>query len=135
MHVVVVGAGVFGAWTAHHLHERGARVTLVDAYGPGNSRSSSGDETRVVRCGYGPDGIYSEMARRSREQWRALSDRLGHPEPFWHTAGVLWMAARRDQYTTDTQDTLTRLGMPVEVLTAADLSARFPQFNPDGIEV
>ena len=135
MHVVVVGAGVFGTWTAHHLHERGARVTLVDAYGPGNSRSSSGDETRVVRCGYGPDEIYSEMARRSREQWRALSDRLGRHEPLWHPAGVLWMAAGSDQYTTDTRNTLTRLGMPPAVLAAAEVSRRFPQFNVEGIEV
>jgi glycine/D-amino acid oxidase-like deaminating enzyme len=75
------------------------------------------------------------MARRSREQWRALSDRLGNPEPLWHSTGVLWMAARRDQYTTDTQDTLAQLGMPLEALTAAELSARFPQFNLDGIAV
>ena len=134
MHVVVVGAGVFGTWTAHHLLERGARVTLVDAYGPGHSRSSSGDETRVVRCGYGPDEIYSEMARRSREQWRALSDRLGRPDPLWHPAPILWMAAGNDRYSTDTLHTLTRLGMPPEVLTAAELSTRFPQFNAEGIE-
>jgi len=135
MHVVVVGAGVFGIWTAHHLHERGAKVTLVDAYGPGNSRSSSGDETRIVRCGYGPDEIYSELARRSREQWRALSDRLGRPEPLWHPASVLWMAAGSDQYTTDTRNTLTRLGMPPEVLAASEVSSRFPQFSIEGIEV
>ena len=33
-HVAVIGAGVFGAWTAHHLHERGYRVTLIEAHGP-----------------------------------------------------------------------------------------------------
>src|SRR5215207_10407784 len=129
MRVVVVGAGVFGTWTAHHLHERGAEVTLLDAYGPGNSRSSSGDETRIVRCGYGPDAIYSELARRSRQQWRALSDRLGRPEPLWHPAGVLWMAAGNDQYTIDTRNTLTRLGIPPEVLVGGEVSRRFPQFD------
>src|SRR5262245_52867999 len=117
MHVVVVGAGVFGAWTAHHLHARGAQVTLVDAYGPANSRSSSGDETRIVRCGYGPDAIYSELARRSLDQWRALNDRLGRAEALWHQAGVLWMAAGSDPYTADTRSTLTRLGAPLDVLT------------------
>jgi len=58
MRAVVVGAGVFGVWTAHHLRAGGASVTIVDGYGPGNSRSSSGDETRILRCGYGPDLIY-----------------------------------------------------------------------------
>lgn len=135
MHVVVVGAGVFGTWTAHHLRTRGAHVTLVDAYGPANARSSSGDETRIVRCGYGPDGIYSELARRSLVQWRALSDRLQGQEPLWHPAGVLWMAAGIDSYTSATQDTLQRLGMPLEIFSTAEVRRRFPQFDTDGIDV
>src|SRR5207253_9498214 len=49
-HVVVVGAGAFGGWTALYLTRRGARVTLVDAWGPGNSRASSGGEGRVIRA-------------------------------------------------------------------------------------
>ena len=135
MHVVVVGAGVFGVWTAHHLRTRGATVTLVDAYGPANSRSSSGDETRIVRCGYGPDAIYSELARRSLDQWRALNDRLGRSEALWHPAGVLWMAAGTDVYTSKTRSTLARLGMPADVLAPAEITARFPQFNATGIDV
>ena len=135
MHVVVVGAGVFGAWTAHHLHARGATVTLVDAYGAANSRSSSGDETRIVRCGYGPDAIYSELARRSLDQWRALSDRIGRPEALWHPSGVLWMAAGTDPYTAATLETLGRLNMPPDVLSPADVHDRFPQFNTDGLQV
>ena len=135
MHVVVVGAGVFGTWTAFHLHQRGATVTLIDAYGAANSRSSSADETRIVRCGYGPDGIYSELARRSLDQWRALSDRLLLQEPLWHPAGVLWMAAGADSYTSDTRDTLMRLGMPLEIFSSAGVRALFPQFNTDGIDV
>ena len=91
MHIVVIGAGVFGAWTAYHLHARGAAVTLVDAYGPANSRSSSGDETRIVRCGYGPDAIYSDLARRSRDQWRVLHERFGRNDGLWHESGVLWI--------------------------------------------
>jgi hypothetical protein len=36
--VIVVGAGAFGGWSALQLAQRGMRVTLVDAWGPGNSR-------------------------------------------------------------------------------------------------
>jgi glycine/D-amino acid oxidase-like deaminating enzyme len=134
MHVVVVGAGVFGAWTAHHLQARGADVTLIDAYGAAHSRSSSGDETRIVRCGYGPDAIYSDLARRSLDQWRALDRRAGRPEPLWHQCGVLWMAAGSDPYTTATRQTLGRLNLPSEGLDPAAVSKQFPQFNTDGIE-
>lgn len=135
MHVVVVGSGVFGAWTAHHLLARGAAVTVVDAYGAAHSRSSSGDETRIVRCGYGPDAIYSELARRSLGQWRALSDRARRPDPLWHPAGVLWMAAGSDPYTAATRETLSRLDVPPDVLSRSDLRARFPHFDTEGIEV
>jgi len=40
---IVVGAGVFGVWTAWHLRERGQRVLLLDAHGPAHARASSGD--------------------------------------------------------------------------------------------
>jgi sarcosine oxidase len=135
MHVVVIGAGVFGAWTAHHLQSRGATVTLIDAYGAGHSRSSSGDETRIVRCGYGPDAIYSQMARRSLDQWRQLDARVAATEALWHGCGVLWLAAGSDAYTTATCATLTRLGESVDVLTSAEIEKRYPQFRADGIDV
>ena len=49
--VAVVGAGVFGASIAYRLRKAGRRVALLDAYGPGNARSSSGGQTRVIRMG------------------------------------------------------------------------------------
>ena len=58
----VIGAGVFGAWTARQLRRSGASVILMDAYGPANSRASSGGETRVIRMGYGPDDLYTRWA-------------------------------------------------------------------------
>jgi hypothetical protein len=61
-HIAVVGAGAFGGWTALHLLEREARVTLLDAWGPGNSRASSGGETRILRGTYGPAQPYTELA-------------------------------------------------------------------------
>src|SRR5207245_309796 len=39
-HIAVIGAGAFGGWTALYLLRRGARVTLIDSWGPGNSRAS-----------------------------------------------------------------------------------------------
>jgi len=34
-HIAVIGAGAFGGWTALWLRRRGCRVTLLDAWGPG----------------------------------------------------------------------------------------------------
>src|SRR5687768_17449884 len=55
--VAVIGAGVFGAWTAYHLQKAGRKVVILDAYGAANSRASSGGESRVIRIAYGPDEI------------------------------------------------------------------------------
>ncbi len=59
---IVVGAGVFGAWTAWHLRKAGQRVLLLDAYGAANARASSGGESRLTRGSYGADEIYTRMA-------------------------------------------------------------------------
>jgi len=69
-HILLIGAGAFGGWTALHLLQAGAKVTLLDAWGPGNSRSSSGEETRVMRGTYGPDQPYTEMAARALSLWK-----------------------------------------------------------------
>jgi sarcosine oxidase len=130
---VVIGAGAFGAWTAHHLVEAGARVTLVDAYGPGNSRSSSGDESRILRCGYGPDEIYSRFARRSRELWRDLDARNDSGLRLWHPCGVLWMAPSGDAYIAETLATLQRGHYAVDVLDQEAIGSRYPHLVADGV--
>ena len=70
--VAVIGAGVFGAWTAYKLRLAGASVLLLDAYGPGNSRASSGGESRIIRLGYGSDEIYSRSSQRSLDSLAAI---------------------------------------------------------------
>src|SRR5918996_6499537 len=97
--IAVVGAGVFGSWTAYTLHLQGASVVLIDAYGPGNSRASSGGESRVIRLGYGPDEIYSRSAQRSLRLWQQLFAEIGpHAVPLFQPTGVLWLAQERDAY-------------------------------------
>jgi monomeric sarcosine oxidase len=131
-HVVVVGAGVFGSWTAHHLRLKGARVTLIDAYGPASFRASSGDQSRILRCGYGADEIYSELARQSLEQWRSLEARSARMQ-VWHRCGVLLLAATDDPYFAATQHTLERGGFAAEVLDAQGLRTRYPHLDASDI--
>ncbi len=132
-HVVVVGAGVFGTWTAYHLRRSGARVTLVDQYGPGNSRSSSGDESRIIRCGYGADEMYSRMALRSLELWDEFDATSN--SPLLHRCGVLWMAHGDDPYTQATRRTLESGPYVVDALDAAALRARYPHLAADDVSM
>src|SRR5215470_5280352 len=94
-YVAVIGAGAFGGWTALRLVETGAPVTLMDAWGPGNSRSSSGGETRVMRGTYGPNQPYTALAARSLRLW--TSNERKWKRHLLHRIGVLWMVAGNDE--------------------------------------
>ena len=139
--VVVVGAGVFGAWSAYFLQKSGARVVLLDAYGPANSRSSSGGESRIIRMGYGADEIYTRWSLRALPRWKELFEESRRPELFRKT-GVLWIAPEKYQYALDSLATLQKNNIPSETLSVEDLRQRYPQisfdhdawgiFEPDG---
>jgi glycine/D-amino acid oxidase-like deaminating enzyme len=132
-HIAVIGAGAFGGWTALHLLERGARVTLLDAWGPGNSRSSSGGETRVMRGTYGPDQPYTEMAARALKLWAKYERRW--KRQFLHRSGVLWMAAGRDDaFERGSVEALRTAKIKVQELPAAKMKKRWPQINFEGIQ-
>ena len=121
----VIGAGVFGAWTAHCLRQSGASVVLVDAYGPANSRASSSGETRVIRMGYGPDELYMRWSMRSLQQWRNLFTKTG--EDLFHPTGVLWLSNDEDLYTRQMFDLVSKAGISCDALSAEDIRRRWPQ--------
>ena len=124
--VAVIGAGVFGAWSAYQIRLTGASVLLLDAYGPGNSRASSGGESRIIRLGYGPDEIYSRSSQRSFTFWQQLSEKT---EPLFHKTGMLWLAREHDAYCEATLATLQRLNANFERLDQDELIRRFPQLE------
>ena len=130
-HIAVIGAGAFGGWTALHLLERGARVTLLDAWGPGNSRASSGGETRVMRGTYGPDQPYTEMAARALKLWAKYERRW--KRQFLHRTGVLWMAPdQEDSYERGSIESLRAARIKFQKLSSAQMRKRWPQINFKG---
>jgi monomeric sarcosine oxidase len=132
-HIAVIGAGAFGGWTALHLLERGARVTLLDAWGAGNSRASSGGETRVIRGTYGADQPYTKMAARALTLWQKYERQW--KRTFLHRTGVLWMAAGRDDaFERGSVEMLRQAKIKFQELSSAQMQKRWPQINFEGIE-
>ena len=136
--VVVVGAGTFGMWTALHLQRLGARVTVVDAYGAGNSRQTSGGETRGVRTSYGdrPHGAqWTGWAQRAIERWLAW-DEEGRgrllPRLFFQT-GDLILREEANRYFTETRRHWDALGVPYEALSPDEVAYRWPWIRFDGL--
>jgi sarcosine oxidase len=129
--VVVVGAGVFGSWTAWHLAKRKLKVLVLDAYGAAHARASSGGETRIIRMSYAADEIYTRWSQRSLVQWKELSAACG--QPLFQQTGVLWLEGPDDLRLRESQVTIGRCGIAHEVLDNAELAKRYPQVNFDGV--
>jgi glycine/D-amino acid oxidase-like deaminating enzyme len=130
---LVVGAGVFGAWTAWHLQRAGQRVLLLDASGPANARAASGGESRMTRTIYGADDVYTRMAWDSLDDWRWLSKRSGLP--IFHATGVLMFFGKPEPFALQSIDAHRRLDLPLEVLNRKELARRYPQIAWDGVEL
>lgn len=131
LRIVVVGAGAFGGWTALELARRGARVTLVDGWGPGNARASSGGETRVIRAAY-TDPVYVHMAARALALWQRFERDAG--QRVFHRTGVLFMAQSPGvEFLATATRNLAEAGVPHETLDAAQLARRYPQIAPEGV--
>lgn len=130
--VVVIGAGAFGGWSAIHLLRRGAGVKLLDAWGPGNSRASSGGETRIIRATYGPERVYVETVVRALQLWREAEKRWDRK--LFHRTGALWMAGTNDEYEKASLPLLREFGVDFDILTVAEAEKRYPQINFERVE-
>jgi sarcosine oxidase len=129
--VAVIGAGVFGAWTAYHLARRKMHVLLAEAYAPAHSRASSGGESRIIRMCYGADEIYTRWSLNSLYQWKELF--AVTRENLFHETGVLWLSTQGDKSLDASIATLRKHDVSHDVFNREELLRRYPQLNLDGI--
>jgi sarcosine oxidase len=140
--IIVIGAGAWGGWTSYHLRRLGAKVTLVDAYGPGNSRATSGDESRGVRSSYGdrdPDKqeLWMLWAREAMKRWRAFDDEWGRDMRLnlFHTTGDLIFREDWEPFLLNNKKWWDKHHIPYQVLDPRDVAKEFPVFSIDDINV
>lgn len=124
-HLLIVGAGVAGAFAAYAASRRGARVTLLERFTPGHDRGSSHGGSRIFRHAY-ETSEYVRLAVRADEGWRALEHDTGER--------LLWRAGGLDLATTPApsldriEQQLIAHGSAVERLDAHEVRRRFPAF-------
>lgn len=128
----VVGAGVFGGWTALFLLRQGYDVTLCDTWGPGNARASSGGETRLVRCMYGDKRLYFNLARRALTLWK--EQQTNFDQPVFHQTGLLiFCQMKHYDYAEQARPLYKEAKMPLEWLSPEEVSQRFPRVRTDDL--
>lgn len=138
--VVVIGSGVWGSFTALNLQRMGAKVTLVDAYGPGNGRSTSGDETRGVRSSYGDrPGAQGELwmlwARESMNKWKAFDAEWGKQLRLnlFHVCGDMIFRTEWDNFQLRCKVWWDKNKIPYQILNPDDVRKSYPVMNLDDI--
>ena len=139
--LLVVGAGVMGAWTAYWARAGGAgpdadlggdrSVTLLDAWGAGHLRATSSDEHRIVRSAHGEDAFYARWSRRALAHWLRFEEEW--EIPLFVPSGVLWFAAAAEGWEADSERALRGLGIPTERLAPDEIARRWPGVDPSGV--
>ena len=125
--LIIVGAGLAGAAAARSAAARGARVVVLEQFGPGHRNGSSHGSARIFRRAY-PDPLYVRLTGLAGELWRALEAEAG--ERLLTLTGEIDFGALRDP--AGLHAVLTGCGVPAELLPAEEASRRWPQFDFTG---
>ena len=125
------GAGVFGASIARELDRRGWDVTLHEQYSPGNTRSGSGGDTRLLRFSHGDQEWYTLSAQRSLERWRELEAASGLT--LFEPVGIAWFDTGASDFADQSERTLERLGIACERLDPQEAKRLYPSLGGDDL--
>lgn len=131
--VAVVGMGALGSAAAYHLARRGAKVVAFEQYELGHVRGASHDTSRIVRTSYG-SAAYVRLAQSAYRDWADLEQESGE-RLLTITGGIILLPTDGPYAASDFTAALTECGVPHELLSPAEVQARWPQFRvPDGVE-
>jgi sarcosine oxidase len=137
--VIVVGLGAMGSAALYQLAKRGIAVTGIDRFSPPHDRGSSHGESRITRQAIGEGEEYVPFALRSHEIWRELEADTGRS--LFSSVGGLIIGRSTDSgihghsdFTGRTIAAAKRFAIEHEVLTPAEVTNRFPQFQLAGDE-
>ena len=99
-HVIIIGGGAFGLSTALHLTEPSQnkyKVTILDRLPIPATDASSTDLNKIIRCEYGSQLEYRDLALEAIERWKAwnVDYQAGNSSDggLFHQTGVLFACA------------------------------------------
>ena len=138
--VIVIGLGAVGSATLHRLAKAGVRAIGIDRFAPPHDRGSTHGESRITRLGVGEGPAYASLVRRSHGIWRELEAETGE-SLMLQTGGLVMGPAEGATLHHGKPDFVRRSiavaeanAIPHEVLGAAEIGRRYPQFGLTGGE-
>jgi sarcosine oxidase len=127
--VIILGLGGMGSAAAFHLAARGKRVLGLDQFTPPHDKGSSHGQSRVVRQAYYEDPAYVPLLLRAYELWRQLERDSG--KSLLTITGGLMLGSPDSGVVAGSLRSARVHGLPHEMLEAAEIRKRFPQFAPE----
>nr|BFE63489.1 N-methyl-L-tryptophan oxidase [Dactylosporangium thailandense] len=131
--VIVAGLGGMGSSAAYHLAARGQRVLGLERFGPAHDQGSSHGGSRITRQAYFEDPAYVPLILRSYELWERLQRDSGRD--LLTLTGGLFMGPPASLTVEGSRRAAEQWGLPHEMLDAAGIRRRWPQFTPRDGEV
>ncbi|MEZ0169305.1 N-methyl-L-tryptophan oxidase [Microvirga sp. TS319] len=139
--VVVVGLGAMGSAALYQLAKRGMNAVGIDRFSPPHDQGSTHGETRITRQAIGEGEVYVPLVLRSNELWKELEAETG--ERLLVQNGCLIMGSSapasggviRSAFLERTQKSAIAYDIPHEMLDAAEIRRRHPQFMPREDEI
>jgi sarcosine oxidase len=130
---IVLGLGAVGSAAAYQLGRRGARVLGLDRQAPPHVFGSSHGGTRITRLAIGEGAHYTPLVMRAHEIWRDIERETG--AELLTANGMLAISSAATTAAThvegffrNTVSAAERYGIAHELLDAAEIRRRYPQF-------
>jgi len=131
--VVIVGAGCIGVAIAYHLGLRGVKGVVVVERELFSGAGSTGKCAGGIRQQFSSE-VNVRLSQESVRQYERFAAELGTGEVFWQV-GYLFLLSDPAQWKAYQEQAAFQraLGVPTETLTPAQVAARLPMVNLDGV--
>lgn len=131
---VVLGVGSMGSSAAYHLAARGLKVLGIEQFDVLHTQGAHSGHTRIIRKAYFEQPDYIPLLQRAYANWSKLEALCG--EKVYYPTGLLYAAPKGDPLIEQVKSSAALYRIPLQVLTATDCAARFPQFRiPENFEI
>lgn len=124
---IVIGVGGMGSATCYELAKRGRRVLGLERFDIPHDQGSSHGHTRIIRLAYYEDPAYVMLLHRAYFLWREIQERSG--EHLLHITGSIDAGPADSWVFKGSWQSCLEHNLPHEVLTAKELSQRFPGYQ------
>ncbi len=124
---IVVGVGGMGSATVYQLAKRGLHVLGLERFRIPHEMGSSHGITRIIRLAFHEGPAYVPLGRRAYELWNEFEEQSG--ERVLHVTGSVHAGDPGALAFENTLRACREQDVPHEVLTSAELAARFPGYG------